>query len=106
MTSGLSIYGAGIEAGRTSNAMERLARFFVGQNAGAAVIEQDHVKLLRTVAGCDAGPDGVVWVHALAGRGVRQKLEENFEVVERGDDLLDAEHRDEDVGQRDAHAAI
>ena len=73
---------------------------------GAAVVEQDDVEGLRAVAWRDAGPEGVVGVHALAGGGAGQKLQEDFEVLERGDDFFDADESDEDVGHGDAHAAV
>ena len=62
--------------------------------------------VLRPVAGRDPGPDRVVRVHPLAGRGARQQLEEHLEVAERGDQLLDPDDADQRVRQRQAHPPV
>jgi len=67
MTSGLAIDGAGVEAGGAADAVQRRTRFGVGKNFRATVIEQDYVELLRSIALRDAGPDGVIGIHAFAG---------------------------------------
>ena len=62
--------------------------------------------LLRAVAGRDAGPGRGVGVHPLAGRGARQQPEEHVEVLPGRHHLLDADHRDQHLGQGQAHPAV
>ena len=64
------------------------------------------MEFLGAVAGGDARPHGGVGVHTLAGGGTRQELGENLDVLEAGDQLLDAHQGDERVGQGQAHAAV
>ncbi len=106
MAAGLTIDGAGVEACAATDAGEGLALYVVCQKFGAAVVEKDDVKGLWAIARRDAGPDGVVGVHALAGSRAGKCLKEDFEVGEGGDYFLDADEGDEHVGQRDAHAAV
>ena len=54
----------------------------------------------------DARPHGGVGVHALTGRGAGEQLGEDLDVLEAGDELLDAHQCDERVGQGQAHAAV
>ena len=65
----LPIDGACILTGAATNAVQRLARFGIAQDFCSAVVEQHDVKLFRTVAGVNACPHGVVWIHPLAGGG-------------------------------------
>ncbi len=65
----------------------------VGQHVGAAAVEQDQVELLRPVAVAHAGPQRRVRVHPLGGRGARQQLQEDLEVLPRRQHLLDPHQR-------------
>ena len=47
---------------------DRSISFLLGDGAGAAVVEEDDVQVLRPVAGRDPGPERGVRVHPLAGR--------------------------------------
>ena len=82
------------------------AAHLVGERAGAPVVEQYDVHLLRAVAGRDAVPHRRVGVHPLAGRRARQQAQEDVEVGEGGHDLLDADHRHQHLGQGQAHPAV
>ena len=106
VAAGLAIDGAGVLAGCATNAVEGLAGFFVGEDFGAGVVHQDDVEILRAVAWMDAGPDGVVGVHALAGGGAGEELEHDLEVFVAREDLVDAGDGDEGFGEREAHAAV
>ncbi len=53
-----------------------------------------------------ARPHGGVGVHPLAGRAPRQQLQEHLQVAPGGQDLLDADHADQRLGQGQAHAAV
>ena len=97
---------ADVQAGRAADAAQRLPADLVGQRAGAAVVEQHDVHLLRPVAGRDPGPGRGVGVHPLAGRGARQQLQEHVEVRPGRHHLLDADHRDQHLGQGQAHPAV
>ena len=97
---------ADVEAGGAADAAQRLPADLVGERAGAAVVEEYDVHLLRTVAGRHPAPRGGVGVHPLAGRGARQQPQEHVEVGERGHDLLDADDGDEHVGQGQAHPPV
>ena len=97
---------ADVEARAAADAVQSLPAHLVGEHARAAVVEQHDVQLLRPVAVGDAGPERRVRVHALAGRGARQQLQEHLEVGEARQQLLDPEHRHEHRGQRRAHAAV
>src|ERR1017187_10338160 len=56
MTTGLSVNRAGIEAGSTADALERLPLPGVSQDRGPAVVEQNDMEALRAVAGSYTGP--------------------------------------------------
>ena len=62
--------------------------------------------LLRAVAGGHAGPGRGVRVHPLAGRGAGQQAQEDVEVLPRRHHLLDADDRDQHLGQGQAHPAV
>ena len=98
--------GADVQAGRAADAAERLAADLVGEHVGPAVVEQHEVELARAVALAHAGPERGVRVHPLAGRRARQQLEEDLHVAPGRHELLDAHHRDEQLGQRGAHAPV
>ena len=106
MSAGLAVDGAGVHAGSAADAFEGLAFDWPGEDAGAAVVEQNDVEALGAVAGSDAGPEGVVGIHALAGCGSGQNLEHDFKVTEAGHDLLNAGQGDEGAGQGEAHASV
>src|SRR5580693_3234635 len=72
VAAGLAVDGAGVEAGGAADAVQRRARFRVGQDAGATVVEENDVKMLWAVVRMNAGPERVVGVHALAGGGAGQ----------------------------------
>ena len=97
---------ARVQAGRAADAAQRLAADLVGQRAGAAVVEQHDDDLLRAVAGGHAGPGRGVGVHPLAGRGAGQQAQEDVEVLPGRDHLLDADDRDQHLGQGQAHPAV
>ncbi len=97
---------AHVQAGRAADAPQRLAADLVGEGAGASVVEEHDVHLLRPVTGSHAGPRRGVGVHPLAGRGPRQQPQEHVEVGERRHDLLDADDRDQDLRERQAHPAV
>ena len=65
VTAGPLVDRAHVEAGRATDAPQRLPADLVGQRPGAAVVEQHDVHLLRAVAGGDARPDRGVGVHPL-----------------------------------------
>ena len=106
VTAGALVDRAHVEAGRAPDAPQRLAADLVGQRAGAPVVDEHDVDLLRAVAGRHARPGRGVGVHPLTGRGPRQRLEEHVEVAPRRHHLLDADHRDQHLGQRQAHPAV
>ena len=106
VAAGALVDRAHVEAGRAADAAQRLAADLVGQRAGAAVVEQHDVHLLRAVAGRDAGPRRGVGVHPLAGRGPRQQPQEHVEVLPGRHHLLDADHGDQHLGQGQAHPAV
>ena len=64
------------------------------------------MKALRAIAGGDASPERVVWVHALAGGGAGQHLEHDFKILEAGQHLLNAGQGDHGLRQGEAHAAV
>ena len=97
---------ADVEAGGAADAAQRLAADLVGQRPGAAVVEEYDVHLLRPVARGDAGPHGGVGVHPLAGRGARQQPQQRVQLRPGRHDLLDADDRDEDLRQGQAHPAV
>jgi len=86
----LPVDRAGVHAGSATDAAEGLTLGFFGQHPGAAVVEQDDMKALGSVAGRDPGPDRGVGIHALAGGGAGQHLEHHFKVLEAGEHLLNA----------------
>ena len=98
--------GTDVEAGAAANAVQRLPSHCIGEHARPAVVEQHDVELLRPVVGRHAGPQRGVRIHALAGRGARQELQEDLEVGERRHELLDPEHAHEHGRQRRAHAPV
>ena len=106
MASGLTVDGAGVLAGGATNAVEGLSGFAVCEDFGAGVVHQDDMEILRAIAWMDAGPDGVVRVHALAGGGAWEELQHDFEVLKAGQDLIDAGDGDQGVRQGEAHAAV
>jgi len=67
MAAGALVDRADVHAGRAANAIQRAAPEAVGQRAGATVIQQDDVHVLRAIVLGDTGPQGGVRVHALAG---------------------------------------
>jgi hypothetical protein len=100
------VHRADVEACRAADAAQRLPPHLVRERVGAAVVEQDQVKLLRPVAFVHAGPERRVRVHALGRRRSRQQLQKDLEVLERRDDLLDPHDRDQRLGQGRAHAPV
>ena len=97
---------AHVEARRAADAAQRLPADVVGERAGAAVVEQDDVHLLRAVAGRHARPGRGVGVHPLPRRRARQQPQHRVEVGPGGDDLLDADDADQHVGQGQAHPPV
>jgi hypothetical protein len=95
-----------VEAGRAADAAKRLAPNGIGEHMRAAVVDEHDVDLLRTVAGMYPRPHRRVGVHPLAGRGTGQQLQEGAEVLPGRQDLLDPDHRDERLGQGEAHPAV
>ena len=106
MAAGALVDRADVEARGAADAAQRLPADLVGERAGAAVVEEHDVHLLRPVAGRHPGPGRGVGVHPLAGRGPRQQLEEHVEVGPGRHHLLDPDHRDQHLGQRQAHPAV
>ncbi len=106
VTAGALVDRADVEAGRAADAAQRLASDLVGQCVGAAVVEEHDMHLLRPVAGRDARPGGRVRVHPLACRGARKQAQQGIQAVPRRHDLLDADHRDQHLGQGQAHPAV
>ena len=100
------VHGAHIEAGGATNALQGFPADFVGHSGGAAIIHQHDVEILRAVVLGYARPQGGVGVHALAGRGTRQQLQEHLVVPEGGENLFDTHHADEGFRQGQAHAAV
>ena len=96
---------AGVQAGAAADALQALAERR-RQHPRPAVVQQHQVELLRTVAGCHPGPGGRVGVHPLAGRGAGEQLQEDLEVLPAREHLLDPHHRDQQLGQRQAHAPV
>ena len=101
-----SIDRADIEAGAATNAVQRLTSYIVSKNIGAPVIQQDQVEGLRTISLRYPCPQAGVGVHSFAGRTARQELQEDGEVLKRGQNFLDTHHGDEGPGQCQAHAPI
>ena len=64
------------------------------------------MEVLRAVFLGHTRPQGGVGVHALAGRGTRQQLQEHLIVPESGENLFDTHHADEGFRQGQAHAAV
>ena len=106
VAAGALVDRADVEACRAANAGQSLAADRVGEGGGAAVIEQDEVEFPRPVALVDAGPHGGIGVHSLPGRRARQQLQEDLEILEGRHELFDAHHRDQGLGQGQAHAAV
>jgi hypothetical protein len=102
----LPVDRAGVHAGSATDAAEGLTLGFFGQHPGAAVVEQDDMKALGSVAGRDPGPDRGVGIHALAGGGAGQHLEHHFKVLEAGEHLLNAGDGDHGARQGETHAAV
>ncbi|MPM54698.1 hypothetical protein SDC9_101477 [bioreactor metagenome] len=98
---------ADVQAGRAADTTQCGSSDRVRQHIGTAIVDQHHMHILRTVAfGAGTGPDTGVRIHPLAGRAAWQQLHEDLEVVEGGQDLLDAHHRDQGLRQRQAHPAV
>jgi hypothetical protein len=106
VAAGALVDRARVQAGRAADAAQRVAPDLVGEYVAAAAVEQDEVELPRPVAAGHARPDRRVRVHALARRRARQQREHDLEVAPARDELLDPHDRDEDLGQRRAHAPV
>ncbi len=98
--------GADVQAGRAADAAQGLAPHLVGEGVGAAVVEQDQVEGPGPVLVRRAGPHARVRVHALGGGGARQGLQEDLKVPPGGHDLLDADDRDQRLGEGQTHPAV
>ena len=83
---------ADVQARRAPDAAQRRPSEGVGQHVRPAVVDQDDVHVLGSVAGCDAGPHRGVGVHPLARGGAGQEPHEHFQVRDGGECLLDADH--------------
>ena len=59
MPSNVAIHGTNVKAGAAADAVQHLAFFRMSQKTAAAVIDQNHVKLIRTVSfiGTSRSPD-------------------------------------------------
>src|SRR5215475_12560071 len=86
MSTSLTVDGAGVEASSAADAVKRLTRLWVSKNAGAAVVQQDNVEVLRPIAFAYSSPERVIGIHPLAGCGARQKLQEDLEIAKGGND--------------------
>src|SRR6185437_13388386 len=106
VSASLPVYRAGIQARSAANAIERIARFFVRENRRAAVIKQHNVKLARAVAGHGAGPNRIVWIHALAGCRTGQQLQKNFQILKRWDDLFNSNQANQHFRKRNTHTPV
>ncbi len=106
VAAGLTVDRAGVHAGGAANALERLALLGARKNRRAAIVEQNDMEVLRAVAGCHAGPERGVGVHALACGRTGQHLEHDFKVLKARQHLLNAGQGDHGAGQREAHAAV
>src|SRR5438270_9316884 len=106
MPTGLVINRAHVQASATADAIEGFARFLTREYICPPVIEKNDVEFLRPVAWCYARPDRIVGVHPLSGGGARKYLQKYFEISEVGHNLLDADKRDENVRQSQAHSPV
>jgi len=57
VAAGAGVDRANVQASAAADAVERLPPDLVAKHARTAVIEQNDMELLRTVAGCNAGPE-------------------------------------------------
>src|SRR6185312_463750 len=106
MASSLTVDRADVQASGAANALQSLPVFFVRENFRAAIVEQDNVEFFGAVVGRNARPDGVVRVHALAGRGAGKQLQKDFKVGKFWDDFFDADEADENLRQGEAHSSV
>src|SRR6185312_1128312 len=106
VAAGLPIDWADILARSATNAVQCLAALAVCKYAGSRIVHQDDMKGARAVVFVDAGPDGVVRIHALAGGTAREELKEDLQVTEAGNHFVDSGDSDQRAWQREAHAAI
>ena len=92
-----------IEARAAADAVERLALFAVGQQLGAAVVEQDHVELVGAVDFAwrvAARKERRVDRERLARGAARQQLQEYRQILRARNHLLDAGDRDVNLWAR------
>src|ERR1700758_4414808 len=101
MATGLPVNRARILACAAANASEGLSLCVTRKNSGPAVVEEDDVKALRTVARGNAGPERSVRIHAFASGRARQHLQHHLKIAKTRDDLFDACQRDERARQRE-----
>ena len=99
VATGLAIDRAGVHAGRAANALQRLPLLGLGENRGAAIVQQHHVEFLRAVARHDPGPQRSVGIHALTGGRAGQQLQDHFQILEAGNHFLDAGQSDQGARQ-------
>ena len=91
---------------RASNAPQRLALFWLAEDRGPSVVQQNNVEVLGAVSGGDTAPERSVGVHALTGCRSSENLQHNFKILESRQDLLDTGKRDEGLWQSETHPAI
>src|SRR5215210_2337097 len=69
VAAGPFVDGADVEARRTTDAVQGLPSYLVGQHVGTPVVQEDQVELLRPITFRDPGPERSVRVHPLRRRG-------------------------------------
>ena len=106
MAAGALVDRADVQAGRAADAVQRLPADLVGQRRGAAVVEQDQVELLRSVAG---GTPVHIEVYGFIRSPVDDRgssCRNTSRSCQAGTHLLDAHDGDQRLGQGQAHPAV
>ena len=96
VSAGLAVDGAHVEARAAADAAEDLAAV-AGEHVGAAVVDENHMHLLRPVGLCGrlgAADELGVNRELLGGGGTGKEVEEESEVAVARQDFFDADERD------------
>ena len=91
-----------IQARAATDAIERLALVAIGQNLGAAVVEEHNVKLVgavNLVCAPGSGKKGSVDGEALPGGTAAQQLEKYGQILRARNQFLDPGHSDVNFGR-------